>query len=353
MIRVIYVGLKYDYGIPARGYSYEYENFYSTLKRMPNVDATLFPFDEVLRSVGRESMNARLRDLVRENQPQVCYFVLFTDEIAKETIRWISDKSGAVTLNWFGDDHWRFESFSKRWAPLFHWVVTTDSISASKYVDLGCKKVIESQWAFNHFEEQPVDVGPDLDVTFVGQVHSDRLEIIQYLRRAGIPVDCWGKGWENGRMTRNEMLKLFLRSRVNLNFTEGLPTFGWKPLAKIALNRRADDSLRLNSLPEMVSYASVLFRKKRKQIKGRNFEIPGVGGFLLTGNAEGLERYYVPGKEIGVFENPDGLIDKIRYYLEHDSEREAVRRAGHERTLRDHTYEKRFMEIFRAIGIEG
>ena len=45
------------------------------------------------------------------------------------------------------------------------------------------------------------------------------------------------------------------------------------------------------------------------------------------------------------------MIDKIKYYLEHNEEREAIARAGYERTLREHTYEKRFNEIFKTIGL--
>jgi len=45
------------------------------------------------------------------------------------------------------------------------------------------------------------------------------------------------------------------------------------------------------------------------------------------------------------------MIDKIKYYLEHNEERKAVAKAGYERTFRDHTYEKRFNEIFKIIGL--
>jgi spore maturation protein CgeB len=45
------------------------------------------------------------------------------------------------------------------------------------------------------------------------------------------------------------------------------------------------------------------------------------------------------------------LIEKIRYYLQHDDERETIRHAGHERTLREHTYEQRIMDIFQKINM--
>ena len=92
---------------------------------------------------------------------------------------------------------------------------------------------------------------------------------------------------------------------------------------------------------------------KCNQIKGRNFEIPGCGGFLVTSRIDGLDKYYADGKEIIIFEDKDDLIDKIKYYLSHEVEREFIARAGYERTLRDHTYEKRFNDLFERMGLDN
>jgi len=45
------------------------------------------------------------------------------------------------------------------------------------------------------------------------------------------------------------------------------------------------------------------------------------------------------------------MINKIKYYLEHNEEREAIARASYERTLHNHTYEKRFNHIFKIMGL--
>ena len=92
---------------------------------------------------------------------------------------------------------------------------------------------------------------------------------------------------------------------------------------------------------------------QRDQIKGRNFEVPGCGGFLLTGRAENLEAYYEIGREIVCFESTEELIEKARYYLAHEDERAAIARAGYERTMKEHTYAHRFAEIFRRAGLPG
>ncbi len=57
------------------------------------------------------------------------------------------------------------------------------------------------------------------------------------------------------------------------------------------------------------------------------------------------------GKEIVTFSDTRDLIEKIRYYLAHDDERAAIAQAGYEHTLREHTYQKRFQEIFRQMKL--
>jgi spore maturation protein CgeB len=88
------------------------------------------------------------------------------------------------------------------------------------------------------------------------------------------------------------------------------------------------------------------------QIKLRNFEIPGCGGFTLSGKADNLDEYYVDGKEIATFSSLDDLIGKINYYLEYDEERKNIAEAGYKRTLKEHTYMHRFNEIFSTMGLE-
>ena len=99
----------------------------------------------------------------------------------------------------------------------------------------------------------------------------------------------------------------------------------------------------------MAAHFSTLLQNRRVQIKGRNFEIPGSGGFLLTQYAGGIEEYFVPGLEIATFSNDGELLERIQYFLSHDREREAIKSAGYQRALTDHTFQKRFEDIFQII----
>jgi spore maturation protein CgeB len=349
-LKILYIGLHHDYGDPRRGLCYEYVNLLGSMTHMEGIHVDFFAVDDFLRTEGRSGMNRKLIERVAEQKPHICFFVLVTDEVSMETIRTITEGSGAKTLNWFCDDHWRFETFSKFWAPQFHWVVTTDRDAVERYHSIGVRNVIRSQWGFSQHLVIPRATSQDVDVSFVGQVHSKRKQSIARLSQAGIDVQCWGKGWIHGRIGQEEMFRLFGRSKINLNFTASSNTLGMKSIAKVFLNRRADNTFHVNSLSSMANHAVSLFAGNRPQIKARNFEIPGHGGFLLTSEADGLEEYFTIGKEIVCFKSFDDLVDKIRFYLANEKQREDIRTAGQQRTLSEHSYTSRIREILHSIG---
>ena len=309
-----------------------------------------FPFDEIIREVGRNKMNEQLLETVYREKPDICFFFLFGDEIKKEVIKNITKKSGAITFNWFCDDHWRFDNFSKYWALLFHWIVTTDSEALEKYYKIGYKNVIKTQWACNHFLYRSLSLPKIYDVTFIGQPHGSRKKIIEKIKKVGINIECSGQGWPNGRVSQEEMIRIFSQSKINLNLTKGSGNINLKELARIFLKRKYNKSIQINNPLRWIDNFKSFLGKRREQIKGRNFEIPGCEGFLLTGDADNLRNYYQDGKEIVIYKDINDLVEKIEYYLEHDEEREAIAKAGSKRTLQDHTYEKRFNKIFKIIN---
>jgi len=351
-MKILYVGAKYDYGKPERGFSYEYQNFYDTLIKMNGGSnkITDFFFDEIILKDGLDKIDEKLMESVKEEKPELVFFAGI-GPMKKETVKEITAKSGAKTLVWFSDDHWQFHKLSKHWASLFHWVVTTDPEAVSKYRKIGYKNVILSQWAFNNFAGAFLNLPEVYDVTFVGSAHGNRKNVIKKIKKENIDIKCWGSGWPAGRVSREEMLKIFCRSKINLNFTKSSGVL-WKELTLIFLHRNYDRSIGINNpkywLDNLRSLPPSIWRK---QIKGRNFEIPGFGSFFLTEYVNHLEDYYEIGKEIDCFRNFKELIGKIKYYLSHNEEREKIAESGYERTLREHTYESRFNEIFKISGL--
>ena len=82
----------------------------------------------------------------------------------------------------------------------------------------------------------------------------------------------------------------------------------------------------------------------------RLFEATGVGTLLLTDWKSNLSDLFHVGSEVIAYRNPEECSDLIRYYLSHEKERDAIARAGQQRTLRDHTYPQRMRELIDLVG---
>jgi spore maturation protein CgeB len=310
-------------------------------------------------------MNQRLVEVAHSEKPDLMFTVLMADELDPAAIRSISGGHPCPTLNWFCDDHYRFESFTRRWAPAFDYVVTTTNSALAKYQAMGYRNVIKSQWACNHFLYRKVNLPLKYDVTFVGQPHGNRRELVRALKMANIDVKTWGTGWDTGRLSQDKMIKIFNSSCINLNFSnaaspERSATLLRNNVAKFfrrtGLMPIAKKARRLVSLNPFITRQSVTrmgMVRYLEQIKGRNFEVPGCGGFLLTAPAENLDSYYVPGRELASFDTVGELIDKVRYFLANEAERVTIAEAGYQRTIREHTYAHRFADIFKHMGFNG
>ena len=122
-----------------------------------------------------------------------------------------------------------------------------------------------------------------------------------------------------GVLTDSEMVKMYRRSKINLGFSSC---------------DSSDDA-----------------EERIVQIRLRDFEVPMSGGFYMVEYMEELEEFFEIGKEIVCYTGPEDLVDKVRYYLAHDSERERIRKAGYGRCLRDHTWHKRFEMAFGQMGM--
>ena len=92
-----------------------------------------------------------------------------------------------------------------------------------------------------------------------------------------------------------------------------------------------------------MQYASV---GSSMQLKGKDFVAPGCGGLLLTNDTEQIAKYFIPNAEIITYHDANDAAEKIKYYLKNENEREKIAKRGYEKVMREHTYEKRFLEIF-------
>ena len=261
--------------------------------------------------IGRDDMNAELIQLVREETPDYVFFITYQNQVKLDTLTKIR-ATGSLLIGWFSDDQWRFDQYSMKMAKYLDFQVTTDRHAYTRYLELGFNP-IHCQWGCNeHHYQKKKGLQKDIDVSFVGSRHGARKASLEQLNENGIKINGFGRDW-GGRISFDEMISVFNCSKINLNLS----------------NSSVDENI--------------------KQIKGRHFEVPMCGGFLLTDYVAGLEDYFIPGQEIETFQGIEEATDKINYYLTHDEDRETIADAGYRRAITSHTWEKRLRNVFDQI----
>jgi spore maturation protein CgeB len=71
----------------------------------------------------------------------------------------------------------------------------------------------------------------------------------------------------------------------------------------------------------------------------------------LTGHSDEIQEFYDIGREVDTYRSAEELVDKAKFYLGHPDVAESLRDAGYRRALRDHTWKRRFEDLFQKIGL--
>ena len=322
----------YDYGDPSRGISYEYNTYYAPLVSMGH-DVVHFDFMSEMQKHGKSAMNQRLLDMAKNERPDVVVFALYKDEFKVSTLE--SLRQYTKTFCFFQDDTWRVD-YTLAWGPHFDLFGTPDPFGVERYKARGIENAMHVPFGANEFVFKRQECEKEYDVSFVGVKHPYRDWIVKRLESEGIKVATFGRKWGSGRVTVEQMVDIFNKSKINLNLSNSISY---------------DIRYLFSSLRALHDFAKN--RKRIEQQKARPFEVCGAGGFLLTYYVSGLEDYYCIGKEVAIYSSPDELVEQVKYYLEHEEKREKVALSGYEKTLNEHTFTKRFEAIFSELEKES
>ena len=88
----------------------------------------------------------------------------------------------------------------------------------------------------------------------------------------------------------------------------------------------------------------------KEDLNMRCFEVMGSGSFLLTDRLPDLEKLFKDGIHCVMYDNEQDMIDKARYYIEHDEEREKIARSGYEECIKNHTIHVRVDRMLEELN---
>ncbi|MBI4722738.1 MAG: glycosyltransferase [Candidatus Stahlbacteria bacterium] len=310
--------------------------------------------NEVVLSKNRPILEKELLKQIKKvhsDKPITLFFSYFySNYCSPEIIKEIS-KMGIVTMNWYCNASYQFDLI-KEIAPAYDYCLVPEEFRLEDYKRVDANPIY-CQEAANPQIYKPYNLPKKYDVTFVGQKYGNRPEYIQYLLNEGINVRVWGPGWKRRMSLKRALFEKSLdlkRILFGQPPIKGLQHISGEPLVNMELIKMFSMSrinLGFSSCGE--TYKT---REPILQIRLRDFEIPMSGGFYMVEYMPELENFFEIDREIVCYHSKEDLYEKIRFYLSHPVECEKIRRAGYKRAVCDHTWQKRFKDIFNVLGLK-
>jgi hypothetical protein len=187
---------------------------------------------------------------------------------------------------------------------------------ASEYFNLGFEPRLLA-----HLKKEE----PQYQTVFVGGLTAEHTERIQLLSQVNTaqPIDLWGYGIDT------------LEPKLPLHASYHGQAWG--------LNMY---NILYNSNIVLNNHINIADRFANNM---RLYEATGVGTLLITDYKDNLHTLFEPGSEVIAYRSAEECVELVTYYLDHEKERQAIARAGQQRTLREHSYLKRMQELVNII----
>ncbi len=261
---------------------------------------------------------------------------------SKELIEEIK-KMGIITVNWFCNASYQFHLI-RDLAPSYDYSLVPEKFRIPNYKKIGANPYY-CQEAANPKVYKFLDLEPHIDVSFVGARYADRYQFIKSIHDEKIKIRVYGENWHKNQSKARTLMRYgyhllgkgsYLPNRILGGYVSDDEMIGVFNMSKINLGFTKCGETHLSETPI-------------KQVRLRDFEIPMCGGFYLTEYNEELAEFFEPDEEIVFFKDQEECIDKIKYYLKNNTERERIRMAGYIRAQHEHTWQRRLGNFFNSI----
>jgi spore maturation protein CgeB len=276
----------------------------------------------------------------------------YSSYVEPQAIREVGE-AGAVTMNWYCNASYQF-ALIEEIAPAYHYCLVPERYRLDDYRRVGATPIY-CQEAANPQVYRPYDLPRAYDVTFVGQRYGDRAAFLRRLIDSGVDAKAWGPHWDKPppamglpRRIAGRTKRAVLR-HPKAPFAEIPADHCGPPLSDldyIQMYSRSAISLGFTKVAGFDSSGLVL-----KQVRLRDFEATMSGAFYLVEECDELKDFFEPDREIVCFSDPEELVEKARYYLNHEGDRERIRSAGLARARAEHTWHTRFRRVFSEVGL--
>jgi spore maturation protein CgeB len=280
--------------------------------------------------IGLDHLRRLFLTLAGSGKYDAVFIATHRDEFDEATLQ--EARRFCPIIAWNSDDEWRWHNYSSKQVDWYTWMVTNspDVYASEKPAH---PNLLHAQWACTGFWDGRA-TAKDVDFSFAGQYYGRRREQAVYLAK-NASMAAFGMGAKDLGVSPPAGLPEDLKSPIYIT------TLHFELINQI-WNRS-----RISYTPLDSSDSSTL------QIKSRVFDMGLSGTLMLAPAAAPVARYYEPDKEYVGFETLEDCVEKVRYYLAHETERRRIADAYAARTLAEHLWRHRIASVLRQAGVAG
>ena len=285
---------------------------------------------------GIHSLNKEIQQKAHEHHPDIIW-IDKGNYVWPDTLKSIKRKTNAVLVHHNTDDIKNNKHKFKFYLQALdiydaHFTSNLYNVKEMKSMTksyIGYNELGYDDEVFRPLDMNEVDERFKSDIYFIGHWEPNTEMYIRALVEDGLPVVVRGEGWI--KLFEKRRLKDYVRSGsiYNEDYVKALNG------GKIGLG--------------------IYSKWNRNTTAARVFEIPACSTMLLTIRTGVLEELYEDGKEAAFFDHPAELVQKVRYYLNNDTEREAIALAGKNRCINNQcSWKDRVSEVLtdlKSVGI--
>lgn len=310
--KMLYVGI-YDTKVPQRA-------FRQALASISPEGYIEMDWRESLKKLGKSGLNEHIVKMCADNEIGTLFLQIQTPDVIMPEVM---DRIPAFKINWSGDVRENIEWFVQLGKHV-DLTLFTNETDVAKLRDRG---VVSDYLQIS---------GDEFQFNKTGGAHTTKHEVVFFGNHYGKTFPLSGY--------RQEMADAMKRT-----FGKQFALFGsgWS---------KADANLMYNEEMEAAIYRGCKiainlshFNYKR-YTSDRLYRMMQCGAFSLSHHYDGIEQDFEVGKHLDTWKTIEELIEKTRYYLTHEKERNQIAEAGYRHVITNHSFAVRAAELQKLIS---
>lgn len=257
--------------------------------------------------------------------------------ISVSTLKFIKEKAPACKIIGYSPDnmaerHNQSQNFLEG-LPYYDYYITTKSFIQEKLKELGAKKVIFVNNAYEPTFHKPYNLSKEEKellggkIGFIGSWEEERCQSILYLAKNGLPIRIWGDSKWQKYANSYPNLTIEHHGLFSEDYNKALGAFD----ISLCFLRKINFDLQTT----------------------RTMEIPACGSLLVAERTSEHEALFVDRKEAAFFSSNEELLQICKYFLTHEAERNAIALAGHRRCIESgYSNKSTLSKVLKQIFLE-